>query len=346
MKYLPFLCLFSLSLSPLIAQDFPQTITPQWTEDDRNKVLRGEWFSEEVLLPLEEDTPDPEVSVITVEDGSSDDDSLNTSIPPDNIPQYAPADINQQLIDPQCILTEQERMDIARILMQIKGATGLSIYLTVFDKGQKIPPALNAPALSRKIFGDRTSLILVEYHRSNFLETQIIYSNDLGAALDDEKKKSLFDAAQKKAAEYTEDSDRLWHLLYAIGEQVPYIRTLVKNLETTRKINIPDITYDLPVVAPKENAKETKWMDELKEFWKEKGIPVLSGFLIICALVAYICYRYSRRIYPLYDHHSPGKKRLGAPYGTNTARVLYYSGQIKKPKKEEDLLKDFFNIKQ
>lgn len=323
---------------------------PQWNKEDLAKFLQGEAFAGEDLIPQEDEQADPEIAgITTIETPVPDNDSSMDAgtIAPGFLPLYNPQDKNQLLIDPQSILTSQESADIAQLLRDIKEVTNVTIYLTVFGKDQKIPPALNAPTLSREIFDNRNDLILVEYHLDNFLKTQVIYSNDIGFALDTDKRRKILDFVQIKAAEFTNTQDRLWHLLYSLGKQIPTIKAYVKKakLDHTNDIVIPVIDYPAPAKQDTPDNKSTDFLQIAKDFFFTFGLPILCIILFVGTFIGGIFYINSRKRYQLISHHGPSDKRLGAPNGTNTARVLYYSRQTKKSKKEEELLREFFNFK-
>lgn len=320
---------------------------PQWDTEDQKLMLQGKWFAGEDILPTDEDPPQdaPALSITNLVDNGELPSANPLIIPPEFLPRYIPQDANIQLLDPQSLLTEQEQEDIRAILAEIKKETEVTVYLALFNKGQQIPAAINAPPLARRIFKEDAPSILVEFHLGELTKSQIVYSEDIGFCLDDNKRKDLLDLAQKKAAEYTEDNEILWHYLYHLGQQIPGIKRLVENSPIAPKIKLPDVGNllenkgNLPPEQPKINLKKSA-----TQFWKEHGeaIGFFAGIAILITLSFF--YWREKKVYPLKS--SPAQKRLGAPQGSNTSRPIYYSSSTPaKSKQEQNLLRDFFNTK-
>lgn len=322
-----------------------QTDTPQWEKNDQESMLRGDLVTGEGVLPDEADQKDPEENVIPLDipDDQMQETEIPKEIPQELMPLYLPSDKELLLIDPQKLLSEQERADIEQLLKEIKEATGVTAYLTVFTEDQKIPASLNAPSLARQIFGDRNLCMLIEYRRGRFNATQLVYSEDLSHCLSDNQRKALLDGTKRAASEKSEDIDILWNLLDAAGSQLPGIINLAKTSPLAPRIAVPKT--DLPLKIDTDDAKKDKKKIKLDEvfdsFCQTYGtllIILFSGTIVIWAVFAYLRHK---RIY--FMESVPVSKQLGAPHGTGSTRVLYYNTQKEQSKLEKDLLKDFFN---
>lgn len=318
---------------------------PEWITEDQSRMFRGEWFAGEEILPDESEKIDlaDEAFSLDAPDESVSPAEQSGEIPKELMPLYLPQKADQQLMDPQLLLSEQEQADIAKLLEEIREVTGITVYLTVFNHGQKVPPSLNAPSLARHIFGGRPSCVLVEYYRGSLSPVQVVYSEDLGHCLDAQKRKELLDAAQKQAAEYADDLDILWHFLNAQGNQFPGILNLSRSTPMATHIDVPKIDYKFreTPASPKKAPAKIDYAEKAQETWDHYGTTFLILFsLLIVSTGAYLLWQ-RKRIHPLISQ--PVRKRMGAPHGTGTTRVLHYSGQVSKSKLEKDLLKDFFN---
>ena len=322
-----------------------QKDTPQWEKSDQEKMLRGDLVTGEELLPDESDKIEEQEEVIPLDipDEKIKEAEIPLEIPQELMPLYLPTQEGQYLLDPQKLLSEQEKADIEHLLDEIRGSTGVSAYLTIFTADQKIPASLNAPSLARQIFGDRSSCMLVEYRRGQFNSSQIVYSEDLGHNLNDNQRKSLLDGAKRAASEKSDDLDVLWSLLDAAGSQLPGIVNLAKTSPLAPRIAVPKVEYTLKPDEDtgKKSKKTFKINDFFISFWESYGSLILILFSLTAVLWGVIAYIKKRTVYAM--ESLPTNRQLGAPHGTGSTRILYYNTQQEHSKLEKDLLKDFFN---
>lgn len=319
--------------------------TPQWEKGDQEQMLRGDLITGVGILPDESEEADAPEDLIPLDipDAEIVETPIPVEIPQELMPLYLPSDKEQYLIDPQKLLSEQETADIARLLEEIREATEVSIFLTIFTSDQKIPASLNAPSLARQIFGDKPSCVLVEYRRGAFNTAQVIYSEDLSHTLTDGHRKSLLDAAKREAAESSEDLDVLWSFLNTVGTQLPGVINMAKTSPLAPKIAVPKSNYKIKSSPEDEKApvKKPKLDEVAFSFWNEYGSGVLITLLVLFGTTGTILFIKKRKIYHI--EHLPISKQLGAPHGTGSTRVLYYNTPKEPSKLEKDLLKDFFN---
>lgn len=322
-----------------------QADTPQWEKNDQENMLRGNLVTGEGLLPDETDQEGTEENVIPLDipDDQMQETEIPKEIPQELMPLYLPSDKDQFLIDPQKLLSAQERADVEQLLKEIKESTDVTVYLTIFTEDQKIPASLNAPSLARQIFGDRNLCMLMEYRRGQFNATQIVYSEDLSHCLSDNQRKSLLDGTKRAASEKSEDIDILWNLVDAAGSQLPGIINLAKTSPLAPRIAVPktDLSLKVDPDDAKKNKKKIKLDEVFDTFCQTYGtllIILFSGTITIWAVFAYLRHK---RVYAM--ESLPVSKQLGALHGTGTTRILYYNTQKEQSKLEKDLLKDFFN---
>lgn len=314
---------------------------PQWEHKDQTLMFRGELITGEALLPDEETqilSPDAEFPVILPEENTNIEDATK-NIPARFIPLYLPQYNEQTILDPQTLLTEQEKEDIQKLLLDIKAATGTNIYLSVFNSTQELPPALNAHTLARNIFLNKSCAIFLEYHRNKPSATQIIFSEDLNHCLDDIKRKSFLDAIQREAGNYENDLDRLWISLFTVGEKIPALMEQAKSRPLAKKIVVPQIDYQFNNNPQEKKKSLDKFYEKIGPIWIAYQFIIYSFFLIILIIIIAPLIWIKTRCTPL-----PARKNtfqnLGAPQGSSTTRVLYYSGNNSAEKKEKDFLKD------
>lgn len=319
--------------------------TPQWEKKDQEQMLRGDLITGEGILPDESEQADAPEDLIPLDipDAEIVETPIPVEIPQELMPLYLPIDKDQYLIDPQKLLSEQETADIARLLDEIREATEVSIYLTIFTSDQKIPASLNAPSLARQIFGDKPSSVLIEYRRGAFNRAQVIYSEDLSHTLTDGHRKSLLDAAKRQAAESSEDLDVLWSFLDTVGTQLPGVINMAKTSPLAPRIAVPKSNYKIKTSPEDEKTpvKKPKLDEVAFSFWNDYGTGAIVILLVLFGTAGIIVFLKKRKIYHI--EHLPICKQLGAPHGTGSTRVLYYNTPKEPTKLEKDLLKDFFN---
>lgn len=321
------------------------TDTPQWEKKDQEQMLRGDLITGEGILPDEAEQADAPEDLIPLDipDAEIVETPIPVEIPQELMPLYLPKDKDQYLIDPQKLLSEQETADIARLLDEIREATEVSIYLTIFTSDQKIPASLNAPSLARQIFSDKPSCVLIEYRRGAFNRAQVIYSEDLSHTLTDGHRKSLLDAAKRQAAESSEDLDVLWFFLDTVGTQLPGVINMAKTSPLAPRIAVPKSNYKIKTSPEDEKApvKKPKLDEVAFSFWNDYGTGAIVILVLLFGTAGIIVFIKKRKIYHI--EHLPISKQLGAPHGTGSTRVLYYNTPKEPTKLEKDLLKDFFN---
>lgn len=316
---------------PSDPQDRPEgSSMPEWTEKDQKSVLLGKWWdSVSSLLPGvpsddEKDAPIPAVSASETSPVDPFPENFER-VDEQFLPQYIrPSGIG--LIDPQKLLTEVERDDVLLLMARLQEQFGIHVYVSIFAKGQSVPPEVNAPTLARQVFQPGERSMLLHVHLGDVQSMQIAADQEMNDAMGDRRRRIVLHHIKENASVFTDPMDQL---LEAMAAMAHYAREESREAMTQTKpgislsgTNIPSVNVE---ITEPEGVKKNS-IGALVKVWEEEMLAyrdlLLIGLVgVILFATGYFWFRSKRPVHLL---PSEADVRLGAPHGAGISRGINY----------------------
>lgn len=302
---------------------------PRWSEADQVKLKAGEIVVGQALLTeagldSQEDVPKAaEVLIEAVEEKPSlfEDQKLarDSAVSGVHLQRYFGTRPEESLIDPQELLSMQERADLQHALDLHSQESEVALFVYIFDADQNLPSQYDVRSVYEDLFADNAEPIVVVYY---FLEaplrSRLLLAGGAGDSIPEWQVRELLWNTASKAQQKSAAFDQLEDFVGQLSMRMFWIE------ETLRELAEQEI-YVVEVDAVKGKVADAR-SEKMKEIWEGaaqgyvfQAVWCVAGGLVACFLcVVFVC----RRRYVFPDAASPA--RLGGAVGGSFGGVLSY----------------------
>ena len=321
---------------------------PVWNDVDKTRIKEGEMVVGIALLTdagpkKEDDTPEPEQGVEVIIEAVDAKPSLdrhkqleeNSEISGVHLEHYFGKKPEGYLVDPQQLLSMQERIDFKYALAMHMEESELPIYVYLFDSAQKVPEDYVPRKVYDTVFKENKDPIVIVYYyigapeRSDFL-----LSGGVSDRVPEWQVKELLWNAAHKAREKSDVFDQLDGFVGQLSMRLFWVEEILREMivESVKSAvdqqSSPDSKAD----------KFVQMLDSAAEVEVPLLVYWISGGVLLVGIAG--VWFMKRK---LYFPESSSPCRLGGDVGAKSGGILSYRNRHQAPSAQrEQFGKDFF----
>lgn len=310
---------------------------PEWLPSDSQLLMQGKWWSSYPPLLFEPEPGAPRARQATLPQNSLLPDPAllpenDKIVPTAYLSLYAQNDPSKRsnLIDPQMLLAEVEKNDLETLLNAIPKKCNFRIYVSLFVRGQKYDPRIDAQRLIAQVCHPHERSVLIQYHLGDSESVQIAYDPNFHDELEEGNRNRILQEVKEEASRYSHGPDALYAGITSLAARLqPEVAQLQKFERMRHKEAQASTDIEVPAVdiriAKEQTEKKESWKTKLAEIAQNPAMLAMlyTGLGILAMLGALILlWRRWKRHIRLLDSHPD--IRLGAPYGAGVSRTVRY----------------------
>lgn len=338
---------------------------PQWSEEDRELLKKGELVAGEFLLvdrredeggagsssgsESENASPVPLLETPVFEDGEGPPQrgAVAESLPERWIADYFHRKHESYLIDPQRLLTNQETLDREGFLKYYAEGAELSVRLYLFDAKQQIPSSYSLHRLVEAQYAEGPLTAVVFYFLGNPARNELLFGGEGADGLDAIQLRKMLDRARVQALEKSDPGSQMDAFMVQLSISMYWLEHSINQakaeLEAEALLFERRLKSDPGVGVEKEMAPDRHDLMVLWDEWKGYlayglvgGAGVLAVVLVLLKL--FLMWSHSRRFrFPVLEH----PPRLGADYAAGVGAVLRFYDKLDSPSAQKDELPEY-----
>lgn len=332
------LCVYAVKLPPL----------PSWSDEDKVKIAEGEWIVGVALLtkdglkdPEQKSAPKPvEVIIEAVEEKpqveGTEQLSRNSEISGAYIERYFGKRPDGSLIDPQQLLSMQERMDMNYALKTHTDDSDVPMFVYLFDAEQRVTESYSQQNVYDSVFKEnKEPVVLVYYFIGSPERSEFLLAGGASSKVPQWQVRELLWNAAHKAREKSDSFDQLDGFVAQLSMRLFWIEEILRDLVVVTPVSGP---VD---VAKKVDPRAEKLVGLLDGPVRSHFVQFLTWSLPGVALIGLITFYLFRR--RLYFPENPSAARLGGEVGAMCGGVLSYKNRRQPPSEQRSQFgNDFF----
>ncbi len=319
----------------------PALPLPEWTPEDRKALITGKLVPGKALLGISKFDGDE-----TIAPASSDYDTDPTlaktnpkEIPAEFLPRYRARQSGQRIIDPQGLLSAQERLDHEHFLSLQAAESPVKVQLVLFDREQIPPSGLNLTSLMEGPFRGDEWTVVVQYYLGSPKRSQIAFSEDLQKITDDTRRLELIRKAVGGSLRQSDPDSQLHSFLISLTNQLYWMEEKVE--EEKKRQALISASEDISAAdqaaliaagpsepieqAPEDRMTIGKLAMEIAMIAGWAGVAVLSVALLVAMVLVYRRCKVYR--FPELEHDY----RLGAAHAGGVGPVMKFANPNLSP---------------
>ncbi|MFC4993569.1 hypothetical protein [Rubritalea tangerina] len=321
---------------------------PQWNAEDEAKRKKGEIVVGMALLTdrapqqgdEKESTPQVEVIIEAVEAKPSlnqhEQLGENSEISGQHLGHYFGEKPTDSLVDPQQLLSMQERADLKYALELHHNESDLPIYVYLFDAGQRVPKDYSPQGVYEKLFGeDLKPVVLVYYYMGAPERSEFLLAGGASDQVPQWQVRELLWNAAHKAREKSDVFDQLDGFVGQLSMRLFWIEEILSELMVV--VPVKAVVDEGKVQA----GKAQKLVGMIEERVGEGVSPVVLSILgCLVVIGGGGLYLMNRKLtFP----EKPSSERLGGKRGAKAGGILSYRNpRVPPTQQKEQFGKDFF----
>ena len=338
MRFFVFLFLSSLA----VAAKAPPL--PKWSAEDKERLKSGEivvgvGLLTDVLAKKQEETEvEVIIEAVQAKPNLPGTETLSSEavVSASYLEKYFGGAQAKGLIDPQQLLSMQERADLKYALEEHEQASGLPIYLYLFDDKQSLPEGYAPEEVYAKSFSEnKVPLVLVYYFMGAPERSEFLLAGGVSDEVPEWQVRELLWNSTHKAREQSEVFDQLSSFVGQLSMRLFWVEEILSELR------VQPVEEDR---AEKEIAPSNGKVDVLREVWesevKPHGVRIAlwaGGILLVGGGFVYVVLMRRYR-FP----ESPSPARLGGMVGGKSGGVLRYrDARVPPTMQRKQFEKDF-----
>ena len=313
------------SVSSLAAASLPAL--PRWSEVDQLRLKSGEIVVGQALLTeagvkKKVDTPQvAEVLIEAVEEKPSlvENQKLasDSEISGVHLQRYFGERPAVSLVDPQELLSMQERADLQHALELHSKESDVGLYVYLFDAGQNLPSGYDERSVYESLFADSAEpVVIVYYFLEAPLRSRLLLAGGAGDKIPEWRVRELLWNTASKAQEKSAAFDQLDDFVGQLSMRMFWIEETLREFDDQQPL----------VEAVKAEEKVEARAEKIKGFWENTAkhymLKVVLSVVSIAALMGVCVLFWCRRRYVFPDFAST--PRLGGVVGGRFGGVLSY----------------------
>ncbi len=295
---------------------------PSWDGDDYRHLMDGELGDAYTLLFPPADSPRADQRFRS----PSSSEESNKKIPSRYheayrlYPQFG-------LIDPQGLLSVEERRDVEHVLRELNAKAPFRIHVALYRAGQQVPPELAVHNLSQKTGKDVEYVVLILYPLGNAQLLDLGYKR---MTPEDEERHSWLREVRAAAAP---EGDGVESLLLAVRKVYDLISPVSSSFSPTTPEAVSEVSRVHVDIQPRPKEVKVPVKEVIKQYVLDPAHhPFLISLAVFFSLVslAFLALLFFRRNGVLLESREDA--RLSSPYGAGVSRFVRYLEGKEAPK--------------
>lgn len=319
---------------------------PTWNAEDKERLRKGEivvgigLLTDELEKQATEKPPEVEVIIEAVQakpnlpgtETLSDEAVISDSY----LEKYFGGGQDTRLVDPQQLLSMQEREDMKYALAQHEEESEVPIYVYLFDAKQKLPKGYSPEEIYDRVFTDKDQpSVLVYYFLGTPERTEFLLVGGASDEVPEWQVRELLWNSTHKAREKSAVFDQLDVFVGQLSMRLFWVEEILEEL----KYQIPDEVKMIdqePESASKVEKLIGSSSEAVKPHLRNILVGTAGGILVLVCLVWFFLGR--RYKFP----ESPSPERLGGSVGGKSGGILRYrSSRLPPSQQRKQFEKDF-----
>ena len=240
------------------------------------------------------------------------------------------------LVDPQDLLTDQQKQEREKFLNDHANDSGFDLYVYLFDTKQEIPVGESLQGVVLDHFADKESTAVVFYFMGDPQRSELAFSEDLSGEI---YLGNMRDLMKLSIEEAMESEESLAQLEFFSGQLARSLSGLEKKLKE-------DGVLDTPLRGTGE--KEEEKLGSLASLWHDfrenseafLAVVVLVSLAFSVGLLVFLRYLVNRnRAFVFPD--AQGSSLLGAPHAPGVGSVISYHNRTQPPSLQRNNYPDY-----
>lgn len=321
---------------------------PSWSAEDKVKMSEGDLVVGVALLTVDglkraDEKPavkSVEVIIEAVDEKPRVDGlellSSTSEISGEYLIRYFGKKPDVSLIDPQQVLSMQERMDMKYALQTHIDDSDVPMYVYLFDTDQRVPESYSPQNVYNKVFNESEEpVVLVYYYIGAPERSEFLLAGGASSKVPQWQVRELLWNAAHKAREKSDRFDQLDGFVAQLSMRLFWIEEILRDLVVAGPVVA---VTDVAVKVDPRAEKIASLIDGPVKSHFQRILPwCLSGVLLIALIALYLFRR------TLYFPENPTSSRLGGRVGAMSGGVLSYRNRRQPPSEQRSQFeKDFF----
>lgn len=333
MKWLALACLSCSFLCS--AADEEVMPLPQWSEEDAQRIMRGESLISDALFRLstEAEQPPPVEEVLELpEPGPESLDVIPpTEIPEEDLVKYFGQKPKSFLLDPQKIMSRQEFRDRLSFLKYHASDSNVDFYVYLFDEQQIIPPIVQADELFAKYFSGGRSALILFYFMGAPERSEIHLSPELMRAVGEADRVRALQSSINQAIVKSQPVDQLDGFCVQMSIRIYWME---KAMETGVVARVPQ-----PEPAELKKRKTAARVSAVTAWFEEWKLPLCIGVAVFVVGMSFGAIRRHREKFHLAEFEVA--PRLGGAHAAGVGAVISYASAKLPPTMQREQVPDY-----
>ena len=321
------------------------TELPQWKAEDWEMLKTGELIpgstifggiALERLLSGDQEPIESDPAVREIPDKKPMGEEWPTKISEKFLSRYFHDAPDAFLVDPQDLLTDQQKQEREKFLNDHAGDSGFDLYVYLFDTKQEIPVGESLQGVVLDHFADKESTAVVFYFMGDPQRSELAFSEDLSGEI---SRGNLRDLMKLSIEEAMASEESLAQLEFFSGQLSSRLSWLKKELKEN---GVPGAR--LRGMEEKEEEKLGSLASLWHDFQGNSGVflavVVSVSFAFSVGLLVFLRYLVDRnRVFVFPD--AQGSPLLGAPHASGVGSVISYHNRTQPPSLQRNNYPDY-----
>ena len=317
---------------------------PQWTKEERRKLERGEIIPGASLLvddgeSVVEQLPKPE-KVEALPEPPPQPEYDPRMIPSKHLAAYFQQAPGSFLIDPQRLLTMQERMDREGFLQYHAEDSGIDVRLYLFDALQRIPSPYSLSKLVGERYASGPPTAVVCYFVGDPSRTMLAFGGEGADKIDAGNVRKILASSMVKSLEESEPAEQVEAFIVQLSIKLYWLEKSLREDGVT--VNGGQAGKEVAHVAGDTTGKGGKPAGVMARLRPHLTYLLIGlGGLFLCVVSAfsavYLWRRNRHYRFPVLELPC----RLGADYGAGVGAVIGFSDVFGSPASQRDQVPDY-----
>lgn len=301
-----------LSMHPMMAM-------PVWDHSDRNRMIEEGWIAGQELLDF---TTIPEHEIMAYMEPTAEEAALDLvvlqNVPEKHIDGYFSRKPQTFLVDPQGLVTPEQRNKLLRSLHLRANDSEIELYLYLFGSDQSIPTDVRVEEIPERLFSSGKPAVILFYHLGAPSKTVLYLSPHMTDAVSIAERGRAMDSALVKATQASGIYEPLEAFMTQISLRVYWME---KMLAWTAEESIdPKPTNPIKSAVAYREMKKSEWR---WSEWSRDRIPYVTMVAAFsCGIISWLVVRKLRCCYTF--PQSLVEPRLGGKHSAGEGAVLSF----------------------
>lgn len=338
MRFFPAALLFMV----IAANAQVETPLPAWETGDRAKMAEEGWMAG-WLLPEFESVPDEsEVEPLPAGIENPTPDELaeapesETEVAEKFLDEYFESKPAGQLVDPQELLSTEERKDLEAFLALHSSDSTIDLFVYVFGEHQMIPGDVRDEEMVERLFSAGKPAAVIYFYVGAPQRSAMHLSPSLTDSVSAAEQRRALESSVMRAFGKEIPSDQLEAFLQQMSIRIYWMGRMANGTAAGTMESIPE-GEDVLLSSEKEPVVEEKL--ELPPWMKEFGVRVAAGLVSLLSLVGLVMWWRARARYRFPEFEV--EPRLGGSHAAGIGAVISFGSPAVPPALQRKQVPDY-----